>query len=111
MNIKEGNMDKYSFSIKKKKQISPNDNMEYIIHKSVIQDTKKVLLEYADINPSNEGLVYWGGEKNGDIFNIMKNNNESQKRVLKLGVVANEFFDASVGRLGGFGWATSQEKE
>jgi len=29
-------------------------------------------------------------------------------RKLKLGVVANEFFDASVGRFGGFGWATRQ---
>ena len=63
-------MDKYSFSIQKKKQITPNDNMKYIIHKSAIRDTEKILLEYADINPSNEGLVYWGGRKNGDIFNI-----------------------------------------
>jgi glycosyltransferase involved in cell wall biosynthesis len=35
-------------------------------------------------------------------------NKGNQEKVLKLGVVANEFFDASVGRLGGFGWATSQ---
>lgn len=27
---------------------------------------------------------------------------------LKLGVVANEFFDGTIGRLGGFGWATRQ---
>lgn len=27
---------------------------------------------------------------------------------LKLGIVANEFFDATVGRFGGFGWATRQ---
>ena len=29
-------------------------------------------------------------------------------RRLKLGVVANEFFDLSYSRMGGFGWATRQ---
>ncbi|WP_227500001.1 glycosyltransferase family 4 protein [Synechococcus sp. PCC 7335] len=32
--------------------------------------------------------------------------NKSQR--LKLGVVANEFFDRKLGRMGGFGWATQQ---
>jgi glycosyltransferase involved in cell wall biosynthesis len=32
---------------------------------------------------------------------------KSPKRI-KLGVVANEFFDLSIGRMGGFGWATRQ---
>lgn len=32
----------------------------------------------------------------------------SSRKTLKLGVVANEFFDLSVGRMGGFGWATRQ---
>lgn len=31
-----------------------------------------------------------------------------KEKILKLGVVANEFFDESVGRLGGFGWAAKQ---
>ena len=33
---------------------------------------------------------------------------KSPTKKLKLGVVANEFFDLSVGRMGGFGWATRQ---
>ena len=32
---------------------------------------------------------------------------QSPKKI-KLGVVANEFFDLSIGRMGGFGWATRQ---
>ena len=33
---------------------------------------------------------------------------KSQNKRIKLGVVANEFFDLSIGRMGGFGWATRQ---
>ena len=33
---------------------------------------------------------------------------KSSTKKLKLGVVANEFFDTSIGRMGGFGWATRQ---
>ena len=32
----------------------------------------------------------------------------TKKNTLKLGIIANEFFDLSVGRMGGFGWATRQ---
>ena len=32
----------------------------------------------------------------------------AQRRRLKLGVVANEFFEPALGRMGGFGWATQQ---
>ena len=35
-------------------------------------------------------------------------NEVKSPRKLKLGVVANEFFDLSIGRMGGFGWATRQ---
>ena len=31
-----------------------------------------------------------------------------QNKRIKLGVVANEFFELSIGRMGGFGWATRQ---
>ena len=34
--------------------------------------------------------------------------NKSQKKGVKLGIVANEFFELSIGRMGGFGWATRQ---
>ena len=33
---------------------------------------------------------------------------KSDNKIIKLGVVANEFFDLSIGRMGGFGWATRQ---
>ena len=32
----------------------------------------------------------------------------SQNKSIKLGVIANEFFELSIGRMGGFGWATRQ---
>ncbi|MDJ0705403.1 MAG: glycosyltransferase family 4 protein [Leptolyngbyaceae cyanobacterium MO_188.B28] len=33
---------------------------------------------------------------------------KTRKKRIKVGVVANEFFDLSIGRMGGFGWATRQ---
>ena len=33
---------------------------------------------------------------------------KSKTKRLKLGIVANEFFELSIGRMGGFGWATRQ---
>ena len=33
---------------------------------------------------------------------------KSKNKRIKLGVVANEFFELSIGRMGGFGWATRQ---
>ena len=35
-------------------------------------------------------------------------NNKSKQKPLKLGIVCNEFFALSQGRMGGFGWAASQ---
>ena len=37
------------------------DKTTYIISEQVIKYTEQVLLEYASMKPSNEGLVYWGG--------------------------------------------------
>ncbi len=34
--------------------------------------------------------------------------NKKQQKRIKLGILANEFFDVSKGRIGGFGWATRQ---
>ncbi|MGV2829972.1 glycosyltransferase family 4 protein [Myxosarcina sp. GI1(2024)] len=42
------------------------------------------------------------------IDNVQKLNIKYPTKKLKLGVIANEFFDLSVGRMGGFGWATRQ---
>ena len=33
---------------------------------------------------------------------------KSSKKRIKLGVIANEFFELSISRMGGFGWAASQ---
>ena len=41
-------------------------------------------------------------------YNLQKPKAKSPTKKLKLGVIANEFFDLSVGRMGGFGWATRQ---
>jgi glycosyltransferase involved in cell wall biosynthesis len=38
----------------------------------------------------------------------MNENPAAEGRRLRVGLVANEFFDSAVGRLGGFGWATRQ---
>jgi len=35
-----------------------------------MEDTEKILLEYCSLEPSNEGLVYWGGKRDGDFFTI-----------------------------------------
>ncbi|MDP5016098.1 MAG: hypothetical protein NWQ43_02095, partial [Dolichospermum sp.] len=39
---------------------------------------------------------------------MANSNNQLQKKRIKLGVIANEFFDLSSGRMGGFGWASRQ---
>jgi len=63
-------LDKNFFSFVTKKQKSPNDEITYIVPNSIIRNTEKVLSEYGDMTPSNEGLVYWGGVINGKIINI-----------------------------------------
>jgi hypothetical protein len=42
---------------------TPKDTFVYSIPLQVIHDTERVLMEYAEIKPSNEGMVYWGGTK------------------------------------------------
>lgn len=34
--------------------------------------------------------------------------NKKQQKRIKLGILANEFFEVSKGRIGGFGWAASR---
>ncbi|WP_100183269.1 hypothetical protein [Candidatus Nitrosotenuis aquarius] len=46
------------------------DSMSYCISAGVIRDTEKVLDDYAKMAPSNEGLVYWGGNIVGNEISI-----------------------------------------
>ena len=39
---------------------------------------------------------------------MANSNNKSQNKRIKLGIIANEFFELSQRRMGGFGWATRQ---
>ena len=54
-----------------KKQISPIDNFSYIIPQNVIADTEKILCDYAQCEPSNEGLVYWAGVRENNRITIL----------------------------------------
>ncbi|MCH7559960.1 MAG: Mov34/MPN/PAD-1 family protein [Thaumarchaeota archaeon] len=63
-------MNRHFFSFATKEQKSPNDKITYIIPNSILLNTEKVLSEYADMEPSNEGLVYWGGTINKKIVHI-----------------------------------------
>lgn len=47
-----------------KKPETPNDNIRYLVSRSVIEQTEKVLKEYGEIDHSHEGLVYWAGTRN-----------------------------------------------
>ena len=49
-----------------RERIFPSDNSTYIINSGVLDYTVKVLNDYRNLNPSNEGLVYWAGTRNGD---------------------------------------------
>jgi len=39
------------------------DQLQYIVDRDVIEFTEKILLDYGQKKPSNEGLVYWCGKK------------------------------------------------
>jgi hypothetical protein len=54
-------MDKVFFF--SRKPCTPKDKLIYTIPSQAIRDTERILTEYAEIEPSNEGLVYWGGTK------------------------------------------------
>ncbi|OMP31904.1 Mov34/MPN/PAD-1 family protein [Mangrovimonas sp. DI 80] len=43
------------------KRIAPKDNFLYKISSNVISFTEKVLSEYGNLKPSNEGFVFWAG--------------------------------------------------
>lgn len=54
----------------RKERVSPIDNIKYIIAQKAIEFTQKILQDYADLSPSNEGLVYWAGKKDGNIISV-----------------------------------------
>jgi hypothetical protein len=52
------------------KRFSPNDNITYKIPSEIISVTERVLEDYANLEPSNEGLVYWAGVKENEIIDV-----------------------------------------
>jgi hypothetical protein len=48
----------------------PRDKLLYAIPQQVIRDTERVLMDYANIVPSNEGFVYWGGTKRKEAITV-----------------------------------------
>lgn len=53
-----------------KRIINPEDNLKYLIPAKAILDTERVLKEYANFSQPNEGLVYWGGQRNGQTVTV-----------------------------------------
>jgi len=53
-----------------KRPYSPRDKLLYVIPCQVIRDTERILMEYSSIEPSNEGLVYWGGTKREEVITV-----------------------------------------
>ncbi len=62
-------MDKNFFALRTKN--TPKDSMMYIVPARAMQNTERVLTEYANIDPSNEGLVYWGGTRQGNVMTVL----------------------------------------
>jgi hypothetical protein len=46
------------------------DELYYLVDRKVIEFTEKILLEYGQKTPSNEGLVYWCGKKDQNYIRI-----------------------------------------
>lgn len=42
---------------------TPQDNIRYYISEDVVRFSENILREYGNVNPSNEGFVYWAGKK------------------------------------------------
>jgi len=57
-----------------KKRVTPKDNIMYKIPLKAIEYSDIILSEYAELIPSNEGLVYWAGN--------LENNNYIVKAVI-----------------------------
>lgn len=42
---------------------TPQDNIRYYISEDVVRFSEIILREYGNVNPPNEGFVYWAGKK------------------------------------------------
>jgi hypothetical protein len=63
-------VDKSLRIIPPKKLHSPKDNLLYLVPSLAISHTERILSEYGRKKPPHEGLVYWGGQKEGDRITV-----------------------------------------
>ena len=63
-------MDKPLKIIPPKRLHSPKDNLLYILPSEVISHTERILSEYGRKKPPHEGLVYWGGKREGERITV-----------------------------------------
>jgi hypothetical protein len=56
--------------IKRKKRYSLNDATKYVIPSQAIGETESILREYGKKYDPNEGLVYWGGNKDANLVTV-----------------------------------------
>src|SRR5690349_5276539 len=56
--------------LKKNNIITPYDPYNYSISSDVVAFTETILAAYGEIRPSNEGMVYWAGRRNGYTIDI-----------------------------------------
>lgn len=53
-----------------RKERKSKDKKRYLISSKVIKYTERVLHDYANKNPSNEGLVYWAGKVSNNTIKV-----------------------------------------
>ncbi len=63
-------MDRSFRIIPARKLYSPKDNLFYLVPSTAISYTERILHEYGKRAPPHEGLVYWGGQKDGDKITV-----------------------------------------
>ena len=59
-------MDRFFKVMPPKRLHSPRDNLSYVVPSEAVSRTERILREYGKRIPPHEGLVYWGGRKEGD---------------------------------------------
>jgi hypothetical protein len=55
---------------KKKRRVTPKDDLHYYIDEQVLAFTDHILKDYGNKLPSSEGIVYWAGVLDGNNFYI-----------------------------------------
>jgi proteasome lid subunit RPN8/RPN11 len=60
----------YKWFFRRPKKYNPKDALQYLVTKHVIDYTINILREYGTREHAAEGLIYWAGAVNGDVFNI-----------------------------------------